>query len=104
MQLTELELKLLGAWARERTFCAEVQRWQDATWTFAVIDAWKAEGNDPRQLSGVMASLVKKGLIFCVDNSKERYPEDRNDQTGFTDLGATVMEELHPRFTKGKDE
>jgi DNA-binding MarR family transcriptional regulator len=100
IKLTELEKELLRCWSIERTFCSEVQSWNDAVWAFAVRDIWKEEGNNPSSLCGVISSLIKKNILDFQDNSHERYKEDRNDTIWFTEKGSELMEQLHPRFTK----
>jgi hypothetical protein len=96
--LTDLETELLKIWNKEPTFCSEVNRWQDSVWTFAVSDAWKAAGKSAKQLSGVMSSLVQKGIIWT-----EEAEQGMNDQCGFTDTGAELMESMFHRFSTGKE-
>lgn len=96
MKLTKLENDLLKSWAEETTFCSEIYNWQETVWAFAIRDAWKDDGHNIAQLSGVMSSLIKKGVIGFQDNSKEQNEEDRQDLVWFTDLGAEIMTRLFP--------
>lgn len=82
--LTELEIKVLNA-ARHTNFgdCME-----ECQWSFAVCDEAKLSEKVYR---GVVASLVKKGLIWIEDNEGRGLYRDM--VFGFKDAGEKLFEE-----------
>ena len=83
INLTKMEIKILNA-MRNNEFedCIDAE----ATWTFAVIDESKI---NPKQARGVISSLIKKKLIWCISNGQS------DDCIGFTDTGRQLFDDAN---------
>ena len=80
IKLTDMEIRILNA-MRNNEFedCIDAE----ATWTFAVIDN---SGINPKQARGVISSLIKKDLVWCISNGKS------DDCIGFTNKGKELFD------------
>lgn len=84
--LTELEIKILQA-SRTNEYCDAVD--EGAPWVFAVIEE---SGILVNQARGVIASLVKKGIVIVEDYENK----GKSDDMVFvlTDEGAEITRNL----------
>lgn len=83
MKLTKLEVYLLNA-MRTNEYNDALQ--DGHTWTFTAIDN---SGMEPEAARGVIASLVKKGLVVAEKGNKKSGDEDT---IGFTAAGAALFD------------
>lgn len=81
-KLTAFEIKLVNA-MRSNEYNDAIE---DPTWTFTAIDN---SGIPAKQVRGVIASLVKKGLIFAEIGEKKVGDEDT---IGFSEAGKKLFD------------
>jgi NAD(P)H-hydrate repair Nnr-like enzyme with NAD(P)H-hydrate dehydratase domain len=84
MKITKLEMQLLQGIKADNSFWGETENFEGGVWAFHNSTVWQATGGKVEQLSGVIASLIKKGLANIWDNAGEKYFE-------FTDLGLALI-------------
>jgi len=88
IRLTKLETSLLNA-MRENEYNDALESGGCGTWTFTAIDN---SGMAGKTASGVISSLVKKGLVIAdVVTAKERRNGDE-DSICFTELGCKLFD------------
>jgi len=88
LNLTKLETSLLNA-MRENEYNDALESGGCGTWTFTAIDN---SGMTGKTASGVISSLVKKGLVIAdVVTAKERRNGDE-DSICFTELGCKLFD------------